>query len=177
MNTKNNKRRKASVEKIKSSFLELLKKKDITKITVSDVCEGANINRSTFYANFIDIYDLADKILVELHDEVGGFFGTCAADSNISVRFEELFKHIKNHQALYLFYFKLGYEHRKWDFRAFFDINEMEYGENLEYHIEFFKTGFNGMVKMWLENGCKETPQQMRDVLLYEYRGRFLENK
>ena len=62
MNTKNNKRRKESIEKIEKAFISELQTKSIDKISVSDICKITGLNRSTFYANFIDIYDLADKV-------------------------------------------------------------------------------------------------------------------
>ena len=62
MNTPNNKRRKESQERIEKVFVELIQKKEINKISVTDICKKAKVNRSTFYANYIDIYDMADKI-------------------------------------------------------------------------------------------------------------------
>ncbi|MBO5473038.1 MAG: TetR family transcriptional regulator [Lachnospiraceae bacterium] len=32
------------------------------KITVKKLCEKAEVNRSTFYAHFTDIYDMLDKM-------------------------------------------------------------------------------------------------------------------
>ena len=62
MNTPNNKRRKLSQEKIEKTFVELIQTKEISEISVSDICKKANLNRTTFYSNYIDIYDLVDKI-------------------------------------------------------------------------------------------------------------------
>ena len=44
------------------ALISLLKKKSFDYITVSEVCETAGVNRSTFYSNYIDIYDLAEKV-------------------------------------------------------------------------------------------------------------------
>lgn len=41
---------------IYDSFYKLRKNNPINKIKVTDVCDGANINRSTFYDYFNDIY-------------------------------------------------------------------------------------------------------------------------
>ncbi len=60
MNTPNNKRRKASQDKIEKVFIKLIQKYELNEISVSDICKLAEINRSTFYANYLDIYDLAD---------------------------------------------------------------------------------------------------------------------
>ena len=62
MNTPNNKRKRDSQEKIEKTFLQLIQKKNITEISVSTICEIAKLNRSTFYANYIDVYDLVEKV-------------------------------------------------------------------------------------------------------------------
>lgn len=43
---------------LKNSLLELLKVKTFEKITVSDICKTAMINRVTFYSHYQDKYDL-----------------------------------------------------------------------------------------------------------------------
>ncbi len=57
---------------IKQAFAELLNEKDISKITVTDIVERANISRGTFYAHYLDVYDLYSAIqsnIVETIDE------------------------------------------------------------------------------------------------------------
>ena len=51
-----------SRQMIKKAFAEMLNEKDITKITVTDVVEKAGISRGTFYAHYMDIYDLYNAI-------------------------------------------------------------------------------------------------------------------
>jgi len=74
MNTKNNKRRRESVSAIEKAFIELLQERDIKDVTVSDICKMTGLNRSTFYANFLDIYDLADKLGEKLEREFSEVF-------------------------------------------------------------------------------------------------------
>ena len=44
--------------------------------------------------------------------------------------------------------------------------------EHVDYHAEFFRNGFNSLIKMWLINGCKETPEELEKILETEYSGR-----
>ena len=43
---------------IKQCFFRLIRQKSISKITVKEICEFAQINRSTFYKYYADPYDL-----------------------------------------------------------------------------------------------------------------------
>jgi AcrR family transcriptional regulator len=44
------------------SLVELMKDKPVTKITIRELCEKADINRTTFYAHYQDQYDLLKQI-------------------------------------------------------------------------------------------------------------------
>lgn len=173
MNVKNNKRRRESAEKIKNAFFELLKTEELSKIKVSEVCNMADINRSTFYSAYSDIYDLADKIIKEMESEVDFLLGKEEIWQCNETDFLKLLKHIKENQRLYTFYFKLGYESKDLRICVVKDLKDGFNEKYLDYHITFFKNGFNAIVKMWLERGCKESPEEICDILLFEYRGRF----
>ena len=47
---------------IKQIFLGLLKQKSIEKISVTELCSLADLNRSTFYLHYCDIYALLEEI-------------------------------------------------------------------------------------------------------------------
>lgn len=55
---------------LRESLLSLLQSNPINKITVSRICEQADVNRSTFYLYYSDGYDLLDKIEEELYQEI-----------------------------------------------------------------------------------------------------------
>lgn len=63
---KEDKRKRLSVELLKRALIELLLKKDISKISIKELCETAGINRSTFYT----YYDTQYFLLEEIEDEV-----------------------------------------------------------------------------------------------------------
>ena len=50
---------------LEQSLKNLLAKKPLTKITVSDIAEDCGINRMTFYYHFKDIYDLVEWSCLE----------------------------------------------------------------------------------------------------------------
>ncbi len=48
----------------------LLTEKDVHQIKVKELCERADINKSTFYLHFLDIYDCKEKWLEEIFDDM-----------------------------------------------------------------------------------------------------------
>lgn len=57
-----NRKRQYSRMVIEEAFLNALQQKPLEKISVVDICKQANVNRSTFYANYLDIYDLMEQV-------------------------------------------------------------------------------------------------------------------
>ncbi len=172
MNTKCNKRRKESQKKIEKAFVELLQSREIREITVSDIIKITGLNRSTFYANYIDIYDLADKVKEKLENDFSEMF----ADYdyyNERTGALKMFTHIKENQIFYKTYFKLCYDSKHQVYVYDRKRAEMEFGnKNIKYHIEFFRNGLNAIIELWLSNGCKESPEEMAEIIKNEYKGR-----
>ena len=173
MNTPNNKRKKESVERIEKVFIELLQTKELDEISVSDICKRAGLNRTTFYANYTDIYGLADAIRDKLETEVSDLYKEEISQGFNSNDYLKLFRHIKENQIFYQTYFKLGYDNKYkiivYDTglaQAFFK------DKFIEYHMEFFKAGITQIIKLWLKNGCKESPEEIFEVIKSEYQGR-----
>ncbi len=170
MNKKNNKRRRESVEKIQNAFIFFLETKDIHEITVSDICKKADINRSTFYANFLDIYDLSEKIIDSLHDEIILLYHDELVSGKSKGDYIKLFNHVKENQGIYKTYFKLEKDksNHKWFYNKRLAVEFFE-NKNIDYHVEFFRNGFNALLKLWLMNGCKETPEELEAIIETEY--------
>lgn len=175
MNTVNNRRRKESRQKIMRVFVNELQTRNVSEISVTDICKLAEVNRSTFYANFIDVYDLVDKIneiMLEMFLEV---YKEESTEKKHSYDFLKLFKHIKDNQLFYKTFFKLNENFDKSLFT--YDIKDEMirfYGTSdfVEYHIDFFQAGINAVIKRWLNTGCKESPEEIENIIKTEYKKR-----
>ena len=93
----------------------------------------------------------------------------------VNYDFLKLFKHIKENQIFYKTYFKLNLDSKEF---PKFMIQEEEVltflgtTNNLEYHVIFFKAGLNAIIKKWLDNNCKESPEEMEEILKSEYKNK-----
>ena len=172
MNTKNNKRKRESRAKMESVFVELLQTKELGQITVSDICKLAELNRSTFYANYVDIYALADAVRENLEQNMGELYKGEAVDS-FHGDYLKLFRHIAENPMFYKTYFKLGYDNQYKIAAYDRKLAEAHFGGRfIPYHLEFHKSGLTAIIKMWLAGGCQETPEEMDEIVRSEYRGR-----
>ena len=173
MNKPNNKRRKESQEKIEKVFLNLIHAKEINEISVTEICKLAKINRSTFYANYLDVYDLAEKIVQKIENDVFMLYQEERETKNNTNDFLKLFRHIKENQIFYKTYFKLNRD--KHFIIQQYDTNlskRMYEDKFIDYHIEFFMAGLNAIVKKWLNNDCKESPEEIDHILKSEYQSK-----
>ena len=172
MNTPNNKRKKESQEKIEKTFLQLIQKKNIDEISVSTICEISGLNRSTFYANYIDIYDLVEKVKDRMADEFAKFQLSNNSKQNPD-GYLTLFKHIKENQIFFKTYFKLESISISPITQYHIEMAEKYYNNKyIDYHIAFFRAGLNAIIKKWLNTGCKESPEEMVEIITSEYKNK-----
>ena len=173
MNTPNNKRRRESQRKMENVFVQLLQDREIAKVSVTDICKLAGVNRTTFYANYQDVYALADAVLRRLEEEVLGLYQKEWEQQRSTHDFLRLFHHIRDNQLFYKTYFKLN---KDGQLQAIgYDVREAAafYGmQHIDYHIEFFGAGLNAVIRKWLNGGCKETPEEINAIIEAEYKNR-----
>ena len=63
-----------TLQAIKQAYYVIKRGKTIGQIRVTEICEKAMINKSTFYKYYLDVYDLADKMETEI---VRDLMATC----------------------------------------------------------------------------------------------------
>lgn len=173
MNKANNVRNQQSKAAIQRAYLNLVvARNDISTITVSDICKKAGINRTTFYAHYLDIDDLISSIYEWMLQEFLNVFKEEMESGHHSYDFSKLFHNINENQLFYRIYFKLGFDFRK----AFLENGAAQVANQfyrdtkyLDYHVEFFAAGITALIRKWLDGGCKESPETIGRILQEEY--------
>ncbi|MCF6515430.1 TetR family transcriptional regulator [Lactobacillus sp. S2-2] len=172
-NTENNWAKKRSIMQLEDSFIALLQQKPFNKISITEICKLAKVNRSTFYANFIDIYDLIEKIQDNMIHEISDLYEYELSFQNESASFFKLFTHIKDNKNLYKTYFKL-------DLDLHFSIanynkelaKKLFNNQYLDYHSAFFRAGITSIIKKWLSDDCNLSPLEMTHIIESEYQNK-----
>jgi AcrR family transcriptional regulator len=161
---------------IKDSFVKLLQQKPISKITIKELCEYADINRATFYAHYTDQYDLLQKIEDELVEDINKYLDSYDFKGGILESVEMLEKileyikdnfelidllldtngDIKFHQEIIKI---IGY-------RRFLSLTTIEPTDTAEYIFYFSVHGCMGIIQKWLKDGMKKTPREMAELIL-----------
>ncbi len=62
-----------SRESIRKAYLDLMREKNTTAISVRELVERADVNRSTFYAHYQDIYAVLEEIENEITQKLFGY--------------------------------------------------------------------------------------------------------
>lgn len=84
MNTKNNQRTRLSKILLKNALMDLLSEKgSVTKISVRELCERADLNRSTFYAHYSEPKELLEEVEAELLDATREHLQRIGAENDI----------------------------------------------------------------------------------------------
>ena len=84
MNTKNNQRTRLSKMLFKNALMDLLKEKgSVAKISVRELCDRAELNRSTFYAHYQEPNDLLIEIETELLDATEEHLEKIGAENDV----------------------------------------------------------------------------------------------
>ena len=162
---------------LKDSLVELMKEKSISKITIKELCEKADINRTTFYAHYSDQYELLKSIEEEtlswVKDTIAGFSGKRDKQDFIQ-NIQKVFEYIidnKNHIQV------LMSEQGDIDFqRTLLSVTYEQCGIWLmkdmntnfaqnELGFIFIINGSLGLMQHWLKNGLKETALEMAEII------------
>ena len=167
MNTKNNKRFKDTENKIIDTTLMLIKEKDISKITVSDICKKTKMNRSTFYAHFQDIPELMERIDSLMKKNLVNSFPS--EDYKIIYKTGDFLKPFLTYVKENLYFYRAILKTRttfpiKDGYNSLMDLvvspicNEAGITSKTQiyYSLTFFQAGFTIVLKNWVLNDCKE---------------------
>jgi len=159
---------------IKDTFIELLEEKDLKKITVSEICKIADINRATFYRYYLDVYDLLDKIEEEFVTELKMASNdtdeyTIFSFSNDLLKVfldnKELVKILFNTNNNVYFLndiLEVAYEKCKTKWEA--DIPNINQ-EDIEYASAFIFNGALGVINFWVQNDFDKSADEISEII------------
>lgn len=161
---------------LKKGLAVLMKEKSVNQITVKELVEEVDINRSTFYLHFKDIQDLLREIeenmeaqikrAIEEHPIVSG-------NENAFYFIEDMFRVLDEEREISKALIgpngDMGFIHHieriiKENSRGTLEKMFPGKKEDLKYFYAFCLSGCLGLVKVWLNEGEEKSPEEMAQM-------------
>lgn len=171
MQKKMDRRVRKTKSELRRGLARLLKEKSIREITVRELVDEVDINRSTFYLHYSDIPGLLREIEDDLMEEMERAVREHPIDTkeNSTLYFiQDIFRVLAENRelssALVGPHGDIGFLRRIEDFleeysRPFLAQMFPERLEEMKYFYSFCLTGCLGFVKTWLEEGEDKSPE------------------
>lgn len=165
--------------KMDEAFMKILERKDFEYITVKEICEKAQVNRSTFYLHYETIEDLLSESIQYMNNQFVSYFPTDSIDfiNNISTaQLNDLYLITPQFLKPYLQYIK---EHKKLFITAINKSNDFKLINSYEimfihifspimdrfsipdkekrYVLTFYVNGIIAIVKEWMKTDCVDS--------------------
>lgn len=157
---------------IEDAFFSLMKEKDFSEITVTDIVKRSGVARASYYRNFNSKEDIIKEYFCRLRQEIGllqGYssksFDDTLTVSNLATHFSFYLK--EKHRVLLLY--DNGFGTMMIEESNYFAeemLGDMPFNSPDRYLLYFVSGALFNTLIQWLKNGAKESPQEMAQMLL-----------
>lgn len=176
MEKKQDRRVRKTKAQLRAGLAKSMREKSIKEITVKELVEEVDINRSTFYLHYTDIYHMLETIENELQDEILKLI----EEHPVSPFNEDSFPFVED---IFMILWEnkdicsallgpngdMSFLSRMENLisRHSLQVLKTTFPENmdsLKYSYSFCLTGCVGVIKTWLDSDTGESPQHMAEL-------------
>lgn len=156
--------------------MKLLHEKPITSITVKEICEKADINRSTFYSHYSDQFDLLDKVEDEIIEDMKGYLSQYdfEKEEDALQLIEKLLEYFASKQGVCKTLLNesidTSFQKKVMDIAHLFFKKKWpavnRFDKDISEHMSTFViSGSVHVVKNWLLHGMNKSPKEMAEII------------
>lgn len=172
MQKKVDRRVRKTKSQLRAGLAQLMQEKNIREITVKELVEKVDINRSTFYLHYSDIQgmlqEIEDEILKEMERALYRYPMETEGKNSIYFFMKEMFHILEENReiacALVGPHGDIAFIRR---IEAFLEQYSQQIGKDIfpeklsevKYFYSFCWNGCLGFIKTWLEKGADRTPE------------------
>lgn len=165
---------------IKQAFWKLLTQEDLSKITIKEIINEAQVNRATLYKYYANKYDLLDKVEIDLIDEFTrttktlpeSFLKNTISDNELRSYYSELTRFIYKNGEKFSVLLSPGGDPSFLNKLISVDKNLWQ-KKSLKKHLaipeHYVFSAIIGMaisiITEWVNSGFEETPQEFFSVI------------
>ncbi len=171
---KENRRVKLTKKLIKTALADLMEKSPLNKITVKEICQRADVNRSTFYCYYKDQYALFEEIQDDIINITPGI--NLYEKKPIEGILSELISFVGENKKIYkiLFENSTGVIFRNRIINRLFgrdgkDIDwidgEMNLGDRMHFKMLMCAFGGIGLIEKWVLDEFEAKPEELARYL------------
>ncbi|MFL0198739.1 TetR/AcrR family transcriptional regulator [Clostridium sp. WILCCON 0269] len=168
------------IRKTKQTLLQalttLMSKKKINNITVKELTDLADVNRSTFYHYYEDIFDMVDKIKTELVNDFSETYDKFSKEAttydDLLSFFIYLFEFVQINAKMFKIFlcndggytfiekFKDAIKHCK------IPLDDTASATEARYCMPFAISGCIGVIQQWLNDDMNASPKDMAEIMV-----------
>ena len=160
---------------LKESLLELMKEKPVDKITPTELCRHANINRNTFYTHYYSVRDVLEELELEFSNQIVESLTIRFSASEYDEMLQEICRIIYDRRdfckillsengdtAFFNNVIGLGKPFVVAQWRdAGIDLSD----EDMEMFFAFIVSGSVAIIRKWAASDMKQTPEYIAQLI------------
>lgn len=176
-----------TAKKMDIALISLLRNKPFEYITISEICEKAGVNRSTFYLHYETIGDLLNETVRYLLDDFLSYFSVDIASISLNITECELdelnyisdkylmpyLTYIKDNKEIFLtallYARELGFEdvnNRMFENIFCPILNRFYYPtSDMNYIMMYYLNGINAVILEWLKDNCNKSIKEIIEII------------
>lgn len=166
---KDNQRVSITKRLLKEGLLRLLKVKPLDKINIVELCSESGINRTTFYRHYTLPEDILDEMQSEFIEEIRKSLKKPLTEKDL----EQILTYLMEHSDLVNIFIRYNSD-REWTemFRSLHqDICDASILDCLDEESQqllytFLAGGTFFLLRQWLSDGMKKTPEEVAGIVL-----------
>ncbi|GAA1047665.1 TetR/AcrR family transcriptional regulator C-terminal domain-containing protein [Rothia amarae] len=161
------------------ALAEIMREKNLSSITVSELAEKADIHRATFYSHYTDIDELFEQIQKNTFYEIEQIFApdpVLGKNMNSDEIFGKLIAFVyENKEVLRMFlveanarvfYQKLGEIVEEMYLDIFWqEVKNLKTEENIKFLAKYHIQGCLAVISAWAEDDYRESPEKIGSTL------------
>ena len=173
MGEKIDRRIRKTKAQLRAGLTKLMKQKSVKEITVKELVDEVDINRSTFYLHYTDINQMLDTLEEDLLNQIMDIIHTHPLNPLQETNFyfiQDIFTILAENADLCSALLgpngDIAFVHQieqiiSDQYMKMFQSSSISNRMNLPYYYSFCLTGCVGIIKTWLKDGAKESPEEM----------------
>jgi len=148
---------------LKTALLELCRNRSYKDLSVSELCRKAGVSRMAFYRNYQVINDLFEEAATDLNQEILRVTGSPFRKGTSNAWYEQAFRIIGEHPDQAALMFREDFQFAWMKVVNALAIHDPDFSPEKRFQRLVWCGGFENVVACWLNDGMRQSPEEMAD--------------